>query len=732
MMRSFSKKGACASAIVLGLGASFCFGSSTALGFSSAFGDAPSLSDLPKSDLAVWRQIISLENQRRVNPPLALTQLEMGSDFLAKKSALALGRTGHPKSWDPLFKCVQKRPSVEVRRTCAFSLGLLKLKESEKALLQEIDAQQDAGVRKELWVALGRLGLRTSFDPIKAALLNSEKDPVEIAGAVEGLVHLWQVERKDWGAQEELFVALLNMLKIPELRPFASVSLARFRGDRTRSQASLLTQSLNDNSTVPSVRPLLIVSLAGIKDAPEFLTPSFSLRSQTETVEWLGGFDRQSASETLVASLFGSLEASLKKRETRVAVAALESLVGWSQAGLQLKPSQNALLVELLGSEQPLQLRRNALQVLAVTDPALAEQSIRTEFWNVIDGTDLSLGGAAQKFQWQVLKTYPSLLTHSPQARLPEAMEGLADLLLSNDDLLVGAALEGLSVAPQDLVQNLPRAQYLFGTVLNRSGLGGLCGVSLMSLDFLKSLDLESDFSVAWSRVQDPLKGDERLCLLQVFEGFLKSASAPARSPILLGIVQGAQKDPHVFVAAKAREVLRNLGEKSLKEPVLQTMRTPGPLPESKELKTLLQRPLVKLSTPRGELLLELSPETPLTSVSFLRLVQSGFYNGLDFHRVVPNFVVQGGDPLGDGSGGPRYFVRDEVGQERHLPGSMGIATSGKDTGGSQFFFNETSNIHLGGSYTVFAKVVKGQEIVAQIQESDAILSAAFVGTAAQ
>lgn len=132
----------------------------------------------------------------------------------------------------------------------------------------------------------------------------------------------------------------------------------------------------------------------------------------------------------------------------------------------------------------------------------------------------------------------------------------------------------------------------------------------------------------------------------------------------------------------------------------------------------------VLLRTQRGEILLRMLPDAPLNGVHFLRLVKNKFYDGLTFHRVVPNFVVQGGDPRGDGFGGPGYLMRDEVSRHSHRRGTVGLATSGKDTGGSQFFFNLAPNLHLDGKYTAFAEVLRGMDVADRLEGGDKILSA--------
>jgi cyclophilin family peptidyl-prolyl cis-trans isomerase/HEAT repeat protein len=133
----------------------------------------------------------------------------------------------------------------------------------------------------------------------------------------------------------------------------------------------------------------------------------------------------------------------------------------------------------------------------------------------------------------------------------------------------------------------------------------------------------------------------------------------------------------------------------------------------------------LKLKTTRGEIEIALwSDEAPRTSANFWHLAQTGLFNGLAFHRVVPDFVVQGGDPRGDGEGGPGYMIRCEVGHRPYARGTVGMALSGKDTGGSQFFITHTAAPHLDGRYTAFGQVTKGMDVVDALLEGDKILEA--------
>jgi len=112
---------------------------------------------------------------------------------------------------------------------------------------------------------------------------------------------------------------------------------------------------------------------------------------------------------------------------------------------------------------------------------------------------------------------------------------------------------------------------------------------------------------------------------------------------------------------------------------------------------------------------------------NFVALTQSGFFNGKNFHRVVPNFVVQGGDPRGDGWGGTNYSLRSEFANLRYLEGYVGMASAGKDTESCQWFITHSPTPHLDGRYTIFAKVITGMQVVHQLEIGDELVRVEFM-----
>ncbi len=120
--------------------------------------------------------------------------------------------------------------------------------------------------------------------------------------------------------------------------------------------------------------------------------------------------------------------------------------------------------------------------------------------------------------------------------------------------------------------------------------------------------------------------------------------------------------------------------------------------------------------------------EAPQTVKNFVRLARRGYFDGTVFHRVVPNFVIQDGDPTGTGSGGPGYTIRCEYNALHYVPGQVGMALSGKDTGGSQWFITHSPQLHLDGRYTIFARVVRGMDVVHRLTQGDAIEKVEILG----
>lgn len=178
---------------------------------------------------------------------------------------------------------------------------------------------------------------------------------------------------------------------------------------------------------------------------------------------------------------------------------------------------------------------------------------------------------------------------------------------------------------------------------------------------------------------------------------FIPSPS-PVSSPSVAIISQSPKTNPNT------------LGKKIYPSP-------PSPLSESE-----LQNKKAAIETEKGQIIIELSKDVPLASSNFIFLAQEKFYDGLTFHRKEEGFVIQGGDPRGDGTGGPGYAFADEPVIGDYLRGVVAMANAGPNTNGSQFFIMLADHPELPKNYTIFGKVIEGIETVDKIEAGDSIL----------
>jgi cyclophilin family peptidyl-prolyl cis-trans isomerase/HEAT repeat protein len=186
--------------------------------------------------------------------------------------------------------------------------------------------------------------------------------------------------------------------------------------------------------------------------------------------------------------------------------------------------------------------------------------------------------------------------------------------------------------------------------------------------------------------------------------------------------IKAALNSSDYLVRRRAADLLKAAGQVELLTRV-GTVQTPKTLEDYRRaISRIGKKVQADVSTSSGAFTIELLAEdAPLTVDNFIQLARRGYFNGVKVHRVVPNFVIQDGDPRGDGNGGPGYQIRCEINQVPYDRGAVGMALSGKDTGGSQWFVTHSPQPHLDGGYTVFGRVVRGMNVVDAIARGDTI-----------
>jgi cyclophilin family peptidyl-prolyl cis-trans isomerase len=201
------------------------------------------------------------------------------------------------------------------------------------------------------------------------------------------------------------------------------------------------------------------------------------------------------------------------------------------------------------------------------------------------------------------------------------------------------------------------------------------------------------------------------------------ASPTPAPEELLFGDQQGSPNPNQITQPGNLSDQIQNSLEgrqqtqqnpQTQQRQIKQYEKFPGIYPEDQ-----LKNKKIVIDTNKGIIEFELFTDSPKAASNFVFLTQEKFYDGLTFHRVEPGFVIQGGDPIGNGTGGPGYKFEDEPVTKKYNKGIVAMANSGPDTNGSQFFIMLENNPSLPPNYTIFGEVIKGQEVVDKITKGD-------------
>ena len=645
----------------------------------------------PVPRLQKLARILELEDQRSAGGDELERLLRDGDRGVRRRAALAAGRIALPELVAPLGELMNDQ-EVEVRRMAAFALGLAASPTAVDRLLASLQ-DSDSQVRGRAAEALGKIGDARAAAPIARLVVESlpktidrmtvrGDDPGDAAGqwseqrlALFALARLKDVQaarqalvdgarpRFDWWAAT--WVAM--RLESPELKPVLQAAAA---------------------SDEPLQRALAARGLGALKDTGAVERLAALARDRDETVAMqalraLGGLGDPRG----VAAASGMLDAGsdVVRREALRTLAAL----GGDRA-------QGERLVRLVASQDPW-IRAAALGALARSD--------RENFALVLSGMD------PDRVFW-----VRSALAGALGKAGDEMSVGILHAMLRDDDARVlPGVLEALRQARgKDALDTLRRH-------LEHADLGVRVAAA-EGIAALSPAGLSGPLLAAWRRGLGDGEGE-----LEARIAAVVALAAQKDDAAKSGLDEVARKDPARAIRMRAGQLLREQGGEAPDPGPERVVRAPldyaeAMAPYEPRAGVPLYTPRAFLKTRHGTIEIRLDVvEAPLTTASFVALARRGFYDGVTFHRVEPGFVVQGGCPRGDGNGGPGYALRCEITRRPYARGSVGMALSGKDTGGSQFFITLAPQPHLDGGYTLFGQVAAGMELVDKLRPGDVI-----------
>jgi cyclophilin family peptidyl-prolyl cis-trans isomerase/HEAT repeat protein len=622
--------------------------------------------------------------------PDLVTLLSDTDPRVRRRAALAVGHVGLSAGVRPLMTALARDPEPEVRQMAAFALGLLRDKSAVPELRVALGDPAPL-VQGRAAEALGVLGDTASSQAIAGLVAAAARSgdvaavaPDDVEESHTPVVEAFRLGVLALGRLKD-YDALASAVLDPNSRPIVKWWPVAVAFQRTEDRRAVFV-------------------LTGFARGESSFGRAFAARG-------LGALKDRGSVDTLVAL------ARDWPRDTRAAIAAVRGL------GLIADRRAGPALIELLQASRldPL-LQLEVIAALAPTrDPAALDPLL-------------------------------ALVSHPAAAVRAAALTSLRDLDPENY-LLV---LSGLDADPDWRVRAAVASS--LGTFDRDVATPRLSAM-------LKDQDLRVIPSVLAALVKVKADGIEQVLLewLKHRDVVLRSAAAsglgelkpPGADRALVGAFHAAARDDAYGARAAALDALLKYGPEAARpvlhealadkdwairvhaasllaplEPATDPAAAIRPAPTNREpsfydateLATPTVSPRVYIDTERGRIEIEMAVvDAPLTCLNFMTLARQGFFNGVKWHRIVPNFVIQAGDPRGDGEGGPGFAIRDEINERPYLRGTIGMALEWADTGGSQFFLTHSPQPHLDGRYTVFGQVVRGLDVLDAVRPGDSV-----------
>lgn len=646
-----------------------------------------------EAGITTLAEVLAAEDARDAGAEVLGRAVNDPDPFVRRIAAQAIGRIGDP-SLSPLILPLLEDPDTAVQTTTVFALGLMRDSANVPRLLARMEGDRPVAneTAREAVAALARMGGSQAVEWIGRLLrgVGAPVTPDTLALLREAAGEAWRLRREaPAGAlvplldHEDLGVREGAWYSLAQLRhPALAGRVASGLGDPEVTTRELAARAL----TPPLVQAAGMSSEAAAAVLRRAVDDPFP-GVRVNAIRTLGAL-RDTASAERIA-------ARLQDQDPNVRVQAAMTL---GQLGL---PGSVPALERALGARERWALQREALVALARVDTAAFARAVGPWATN----PEWQRRRAAAQAWAVAVPGAPPLFTlaHDADARVrAAALQGLAPAgtrpsadaaeearrALSHDDFTVrtaAARILGGGRAPADVP--------LLVTALRSAERDPSADAALAALGALRAIADSGDGDMVAAAVT---AGVPRA------DSYLWRAWAEANWPLLA----------EVWGAARPIETGRTLEDY---RGVVRDFLT-GPLASTP--------PRVMIETvERGTLEVELfASEAPLTVANFLRLVNQHYFDGGAWHRVVPNFVIQDGDPRGDGEGGPGWVIRDEINRRRYsTSGILGMALSGPDTGGSQWFLTHGPAPHLDGIHTIFGRVVGNRSPLARITQGDVI-----------
>lgn len=675
----------------------------------------------------IMLRIIHAEDERRWNDDLA-SLLKDKDPRLRKRAALALGRIGDERALPALSDSLETDKDGDVRQMSAFAIGEIESPAGVEALVTVLDDTREPGaVRARAVEALGKIGavLLSNSAPSDAKATPPKAEDKTLAKIRLAILDALKFEagRRSMPDRETILLGLTAALRVrpegagPVIVRFLGYSDPRIVADALNTMARLRLKDANDH-----VRQLLN-------------NGDPIVRANAARV--IGAAEDKGAFDALLAR-------ALKDDDLRVRASAIRSLANLKdmRAVEPLVQRGNSLIASISSS------RSELLEICATLGRLLPNNSNEgaVAFLRTMHGLTK---GEAVEVEIAFARVVPGVFQNEPyraEVSRPNAswrqLSRRAQGLAAIRDVITGAATgsagdTALKDAQLELAVMLRRRTtpaLAVSDILQAYASFKSADTSEVALSRLRDSDVIVRATAAEVLGEQPVSEANTRALIAALPTGLRDkdlndaalatldALGKQKTVAANDAIKTALDSSDHLIRRKAVALLKanGVGDFSDRIGTVKTRYTNADY--LRALSRTGRKETATVVTSKGAFTIEFLPEeAPLTVDNFIQLARRGYFNGQTIPRVVPNFVVQAGDPRGDQNGGPGYQIRCEVNEAPYERGAVGMALSGKDTGGSQWFVTHSPQPHLDGGYTVFGRVIRGMDVVDKIARGDVI-----------
>jgi cyclophilin family peptidyl-prolyl cis-trans isomerase/HEAT repeat protein len=694
---------------------------------------------------------------------ISLVCVALSSASFAQNAAtlLKIVKAEDERRWDADLRDLFSSPNALVRKRAALAAGRIGDESSIDALTNLLEKDADPGVRAMAAFALGEVESEVGANALLAQLKN-KSGPVELrARAIEALGKIAAALPTEKEArQRELGAAIIETLKSESDQPVILLGLTAALRSRPADAGPTLAKFLTHANARVRADAANALARLRLKDGTE--------QSRKQLASDVDPIVRANAARLLgVAEDKQSVDALLARvtddKDSRVRVNAIRALAAvkdpgaadpllargqfLAQSNLANRPAELNEILEIattLGRLLAQKEDRNAITWLRKLNETLNHTApeIDLAFVRIAPATYLATFGTAdqakRKVQEIILRDWRAAAGVAAGlgevAALPETVSNKAELAATAQNLLramldyrnsglnintlvavhseyaIPDVLRALAAfKPPDLTA-VARAYLSDSDIIVRGTAADLLG------DLPPSEENTRSLVQAWPQAANDTLND---AALSIVDALGKQKIDAANDQLKEALKSG---DPLIRRRAAAALKAGGAGDFSAQIGTVHTRNTDADY--RRALSRIGKNVRAVVTTSKGSFTIEFLPEAaPLTVDNFVQLAQRNYYRNVTIHRVVANFVIQDGDPRGDGNGGPGYQIRCEINEVPYDRAAVGMALSGKDTGGSQWFVTHSPQPHLDGGYTVFGRVVAGMDVVDKIVRGDVIQS---------